>query len=89
MLHTPSYNLGLAAGIAAKALGQTRPESYDAIPGLDRTLDAMEGNFMFPSSYVEGYVAAFDPSGRNFIPDHDDPVREAARTETDRLRKLA
>lgn len=67
MLHTPSYNMGLAAGTVAKDAGLVRPDTLDGIPGFLSILDKSEGMFFFPSSYVEGYFAAYDRDNAMFI----------------------
>lgn len=68
MLHLPSYDLGLAAGMVARELGHPRPTKHEEIPALLRTLEASETlKLFFPSSYVEGFVTAYDRDAANFI----------------------
>lgn len=61
MLHIHSYNMGLAAGITAREAGLTRPDRLDKITGMLAILYA-SGTLrtFFPSSYIEGYVTAYD-----------------------------
>lgn len=69
MLHIPSYNMGLAAGITAKAAGVPRPQNKLAdIPGFEKILEASDKlALFFPSSYIEGFVNAYDHSGWKFV----------------------
>jgi hypothetical protein len=65
--------MGLAAGTTAKAADLPRPTQLKDIPGIEAILDKSDNDlFFFPSSYVEGFVVAYDNPGWKFIPAHDD-----------------
>lgn len=66
MLHMPSYDMGRCAGITAHLLGANRPTCHDEVTGLSVILEMTEDRFFFPSSYVEGYLAAWDGNTRGF-----------------------
>jgi hypothetical protein len=68
MLHTPSYNMGLSAGTIANAAKLPRPNKLEEVPGLEAILDKSEKMGMFfPSSFVEGYLVAYDNPNWKFI----------------------
>jgi hypothetical protein len=61
MLHLGSFNMGKAAGITAKSLNFPRPKELEDIPEFEAIIDKSEPMEMFfPSSYVEGFVSAWD-----------------------------
>lgn len=74
MLHVPSYNLGLSAGIAWKNSGNDHfnPSTTSFGSKEDRFIaeifDRSEPiKMFFPSSFFEGFAAAFFEPMHNFI----------------------